>query len=109
MDMLQSGMKIVFFGVGHAIILNPVQRKGGWTMIKPADSLGYRPMAHSGAPEPIDCGYFGLDPQIAKALGKKSHLGYLAESCTWASETSDCGYFAVNRKIAIALRRLARR
>ena len=77
-------------------------------MIKPADHLGYHPMANSEWHAPIDCGYFGLDVNIARALGKISHLGYCSESSSWASHTRDCGYYALNRSIVIALRRLAR-
>ena len=77
-------------------------------MIKPAEDLGYHPMANSEWNAPIDCGYFGLDVDIARALGKKSHLGYCSESSTWAAHTRDCGYFALNGSIMIALKRLAR-
>lgn len=77
-------------------------------MIKPADCLGYQPMDASGGHETADYGYFGLDVNITRALGKRSHLGYSSESCTWESNLSDFGYYSINRGIERALKRLAR-
>ncbi len=77
-------------------------------MIKPTDERGYHPMTNAGWHATIDCGYYGLDLNIARALGKKGHLGYFPESSTWASQATDCGYYAMNRSITIALQRLAR-
>jgi hypothetical protein len=77
-------------------------------MIEPADRLEYHAINHSGATEPADCGYFGLDADIVRALGKKGHLGYFPDNDAWEAETVDCGYYAMNRCITRALKRLAR-
>ena len=77
-------------------------------MIKAANSLGYQPMSKAAGHGSIDCGYFGLDANIARALGRRSHLGYCADHGTWASDANDFGYYAMNRSIMIALKRLAR-
>lgn len=76
-------------------------------MIKPADSPGDQPMEISGGYEAADCGYYGIDVNIARALGKKGHLGYSTENCAWEASLSDCGYYTMNRGIARALMRLA--
>lgn len=77
-------------------------------MNQPADNLGYQPAQTSGEMEPVDCGYFGLDFNIARALGQKGHLGYSPENGTWDAGLSDFGYFAMNGSIMRALKRLAR-
>ncbi len=78
-------------------------------MIKAANSLGYQPMPKAEGQTSIDCGYFGLDANIARALGQRSHLGYCLDHGAWASNANDFGYYAMNRSIVIALKRLARR
>ncbi|MDJ0809554.1 MAG: hypothetical protein QNJ48_15040 [Desulfobacterales bacterium] len=77
-------------------------------MIKSANRLRDQTMPTSGERGSIDCGYFGLDADIARALGQRSHLGYCADHETWASDANDFGYYAMNRSIMIALKRLAR-
>ena len=77
-------------------------------MIKAAKSLGYQPRPKAEGHGSIDCGYFGLDANIARALGRRSHLGYCVDHGSWASNASDFGYYAMNRSIVMALKRLAR-
>ena len=46
---------------------------------------GYQPMPKAEGQTSIDCGYFGLDANIARALGQRSHLGYCLDHGAWAS------------------------
>ncbi|MBL0714816.1 MAG: hypothetical protein JJV98_14065 [Desulfosarcina sp.] len=78
-------------------------------MRKPANGLGYNPLETSGAGELANFGYFGLDTNIARALGKRSHLGYISDDCPWEAHHNDFGYYAINGGISRALKRLARR
>jgi hypothetical protein len=73
----------------------------------PADGLRHQPAPISGEMEPVDCGYFSLDFNIARALGQKGHLGYSPENGTWEAGWHDCGYYAMNGSIIRALKRLA--
>jgi hypothetical protein len=77
-------------------------------MNQPADGLGYQPTQTSGEMEAVDCGYFSLDFNIARALGQKGHLGYSPENDTWEAGWRDFGYYAMNGSIIRALKRLAR-